>query len=54
MDLPGETVNLGDWVPRRIFVYLKLGPGRGTVCHVLAEQVRQQCRSHVHACGDTR
>jgi hypothetical protein len=23
-DLPGETVNLGEWIPRRIFVYLKL------------------------------
>ena len=51
--LSGETVNPGEWVPRCIFVYLKLGSGRGPVCNVLAEQVRQQRRSHVHACRDT-
>src|SRR6516165_1870538 len=48
----GETVNPGEWVPRCIFVYLKLGQGLGPVCDVLAEQVRQQRGSHVHACRD--
>ena len=51
--LSGETVDLGEWVPRCIFVYLKLGSGRGPVCNVLAEQVRQQRGGHVHACRDT-
>jgi len=40
--LLGQAMNLGEWVPRRIFVYLKLGQGRGPLCNVLAEQVRQQ------------
>src|SRR5215471_10757632 len=52
--LLGETMNLGEWVPRCVFVYLKLGSGRGPACNVLAEQVRQQRRSHVHACRDAR
>lgn len=36
-----EAVNLGEWIPQRVFVYLKLGSDRDPVCNVLAEQVRQ-------------